>query len=193
MPQTSTAPSPSLTLAEFLQLPAGDIVYEYQDGQAIAKMSPKRIHSCVQRVLLFLLSEWGNEDEAMLPGDAYPEWAICLKRQAVDWGPVPDITYISDAKLADLSLGNEACPVPPELVVEILSPGQSFEDMTLKALDYLAAGVQRVWIVSDRDRSLTVFAPDTPPSTYRGDQPIEDDVFPGLSFTINAVFAKAKI
>ncbi|MGA1623762.1 MAG: hypothetical protein ACO36E_13705 [Synechocystis sp.] len=52
---------------------------------------------------------------------------------------------------------------------------------------------QRIWIVSDRDRSLTIFAPDTPPLTYRGDQPIEDDCFPGLSFTMATVFAKAKI
>jgi Uma2 family endonuclease len=193
MPQTVTAPSPPLTLAEFLQLPAGDITYEYQDGQAIAKMSPKRIHSCVQRVLLFLLSDWGNEDETMLPGDAYPEWAICLKRHGVDWCPVPDITYISDAKLEGLTLGNDACPVPPELVVEILSPGQSFEAMTLKALDYLAAGVQRVWLVSDRNRSLTIFAPDSPPFTYQGDQGVQDDLFPGLSFTMAEVFAKAKI
>ena len=61
MSQTATASPPSITLAEFLQLPVGDITYEYQDGQAIPKMSPKRIHSCVQRVLLFMLSDWGND------------------------------------------------------------------------------------------------------------------------------------
>lgn len=193
MAPLSPAPSPSLTLAEFLQLPAGDITYEYQDGQAIAKMSPKRIHSRLQPIIWLMLEEWGTSPHSANPGSAYTEWAVCLKCNGVDWCPVPDITYISDAKLADLTLGNEACPVPPELVVEILSPGQSFETMTLKALDYLAAGVQRIWIVSDRDRSLTIFAPDTPPLTYRGDQPIEDDCFPGLSFTMATVFAKAKI
>ena len=65
--------------------------------------------------------------------------------------------------------------------------------MTLKALDYLAAGVQQVWVVSDRNRSLTIFAPDSPPLTYQGDQPIQADLFPGLTFTMAAVFAKAKI
>jgi Uma2 family endonuclease len=193
MSATLTDTSKSLTLQEFLDLPEGDITYELRDGQAIAKMSPKRIHSCLQRALLMILSDWGNDDNSPLAGDAYPEWAICLQRNETDWCPVPDVTYISDAKLADIDLGNEACPVPPELVVEILSPGQSFEEMTQKALDYLAAGVQRVWIVSDRERSLTIFAPDSAPMTYRGDQPIQDDLFPQLMFTINELFTKAKI
>ncbi|MFM1842941.1 MAG: hypothetical protein RLZZ490_1679 [Cyanobacteriota bacterium] len=191
MLQTPTAPS--LTLAEFLQLPAGDITYEYQDGQAIAKLSSKRIHSRLQPIIWSILEDWGTSPHNANPGSAYTEWAVCLKRHGVDWCPVPDISYIADAKLADLPLGNDACPVPPELVVEILSPGQSFEDMTLKALDYLAAGVQQVWIVSDRNRSLTIFAPDSPPLTYQGDQPIQADYFPGLTFTMAAVFAKAKI
>ena len=81
----------------------------------------------------------------------------------------------------------------PELVVEILSIGQSFEDMTRKALDYLTAGVQRIWIISDRNRSLTIFAPDTPPITYQGNRPIQDDLFPGLTFTMAEIFVRAKI
>ncbi|MGB2923908.1 MAG: Uma2 family endonuclease, partial [Limnothrix sp.] len=161
MSATLTDTSKSLTLQEFLDLPEGDITYELQDGQAIAKMSPKRIHSRLQPVLWSILETWGSDANSTNPGFAYTEWAICLQRNETDWCPVPDVTYISDAKLADIDLGNEACPVPPELVVEILSPSQSFEEMTRKALDYLAAGVQRVWIVSDRERSLTIFAPDS--------------------------------
>ncbi|ANV85468.1 hypothetical protein AWQ21_01050 [Picosynechococcus sp. PCC 7003] len=183
----------SLTLQEFLNLPEGDITYELQDGQAIPKMSPKRIHSCLQRTFLIMLSAWGNNDDSLLVGDAYPEWAIALQRRGVDWCPVPDVTYISDAKLSDLDLSNGPCPVPPELVVEILSPGQSFEEMTQKALDYLAAEIKRVWLVSDQERSLTVFAPNTPPMTYRGNQVIEDDLFPQLRFTMDEIFNKAKI
>lgn len=186
--------SETLTLEEFLQMPTGDITYELKDGQAIPKMAPKRIHSCLQRTLLFMLSYWGNDESCALPGDAYPEWAICLKRGDKSWCPVPDVTYISEAKLAGLELENEACPVPPELVVEILSPGQSFEEMTAKALDYLAAGVQRVWIIGDRQpRTLTIFAPDTAPMTYLGDQRIQDNLFPGLHFTVTELFQKAKV
>ncbi|WLT38446.1 Uma2 family endonuclease [Synechocystis sp. B12] len=98
MGQTTTPPP--LTLEEFSCLPEGEVNYELQDGTAIAKMSPKRIHSSLQRTLLFLLSDWGNSQDCPLPGEAYPEWGICLQKDGQDWAPVPDVTYISDQKLA---------------------------------------------------------------------------------------------
>ncbi|MBE9175179.1 Uma2 family endonuclease [Synechocystis salina LEGE 06155] len=186
-----TVTSNNLTLAEFSQLPEGEVNHELEDGTAIAKMSPKRIHSSLQRTLLFLLSDWGNGQDCPLPGEAYPEWGICLQKDGKDWAPVPDVTYISDQKLAPFALENDFCPVAPELVVEIISPGQSFDAMTQKALDYLAAGVERIWIVGDR--SLTIFAPNRPPLTYQGDQLVEDDLFPRLIFTVDELFTKAKV
>lgn len=188
-----TDPSKPLTLEEFLSLPDGDITYELKNGQAIAKMAPKRIHSRLQPILWLILDTWGSEKNCPLKGEAYTEWSIRLKQNGKDWCPVPDVTYISDAKLTDITLQNEACPVPPELVVEILSPGQSFTEMAQKALDYLTAGVERVWIVSDRQRSLTIFAMDTAPITYFDHQPVEDSLFPDLNFTVQELFQKAKI
>jgi len=182
-----------LTLEEFAHLPEGEVNYEFQNGTAIAKMSPKRIHSRLQPIIWSILEAWGESTDSDKKGSAYTEWAICLKQNDQDWAPVPDVTYISHQKLAPYPLENDFCPVPPELVVEILSPGQSFGEMTQKALDYLAAGVERVWIVSDRHRSLTIFSPDYPPVTYQGDRPIEDDLFPQLTFTVNELFITAKI
>ena len=42
-------------------------------------------------------------------------------------------------------------------------------------------------------RSLTIFAPDTAPMTYVDDQPIQDELFPSLNFSVNELFTKAKI
>jgi Uma2 family endonuclease len=47
------------------------------------------------------------------------------------------------------------CPVLPELVVEIISPGQSFGVMTSKATDYLQAGVSHVEVVDNQGEHLT--------------------------------------
>ena len=66
---TSTAHC--LTLAEFLQLPTGDISYEYQDGQAVAKISPKRIHSRLQPLIWSILEDWGTSPNSANPGSAY--------------------------------------------------------------------------------------------------------------------------
>ena len=193
MSATLTDTSKSLTLEEFLSLPDGDITYELKDGQAIAKPAPFMNHSRLQAITCFLLDTWGNAENCPLPGDGYLSWVMSCKLNGKDWCPVPDVTFMSRAKLATLDLDQGVCAVPPELVVEVLSPDESFDEMTQKALDYLAVGVQRVWIVSDRQKSLTVFALDSAPVSYFEDQPMTDNLFPGLTFSIDELFAKAKI
>jgi Uma2 family endonuclease len=83
---------------------------------------------------------------------------------------------------------NEACPVAPELAIEVLSPGQTFGQMTKKASLYLAGGVLRVWVVDPVAQTVTVFYPDAPPVTYGASQEIVDDLFPGLLVAIDNIF-----
>ncbi|MBD0390604.1 MAG: Uma2 family endonuclease, partial [Nostoc sp. C3-bin3] len=86
-----------------------------------------------------------------------------------------------------------ACSVPPDMVIEIISPGQTFRQMAAKAKDYLDAKVLRVWVVDSKARSITVFYPDAAPQTYMGEELFKDSLFEGLEFTVEQVFEKAKI
>ncbi|MBN4001062.1 Uma2 family endonuclease [Nostoc sp. LPT] len=208
-----------LTLQEFLNLPPGegDITYELVDGQAILKMSPKFFLAKLTRVLLNLIEQSCEEK-----GEVCLEWAVALTRRGLDWMPIPDILYISYERLPANWDENEACPVPPDLVIEIispfgfesdapnvanaaltqsaetaktatLSPGQIFGQMAAKAKDYLDAKVLRVWVLDSKARSITVFYPDAAPQTYMGEELLTDSLFEGLQFTVEQVFQKAKI
>jgi Uma2 family endonuclease len=175
-----------LTLQEFFELPEGDRPYELINGQAIPKMPPKSFHSAVQAAVIVLLQNWIQRK-----GRIYPEWAIKLQRNGVDWVPVPDLTYISCDRLGTDWMLDEACPVAPELTIEIISPGQSFGDLAEKATDYLRAGVARVWLIDTQAKSITIFYPDTLPQTLRGTTPIADDLFPELELTPQQIFQQA--
>lgn len=179
-----------LTLQEFINLSPGegDITYELVDGQAIPKMSPKKFHSKLTRVLLNLIEQCCEGQ-----GEVCPELAVALTRRGLDWMPIPDILYISNGRLP-LDWDQEgACSVPPDLVIEIISPGQTFGQMTAKAKDYLDAKVLRVWVVDSQARSITVFYPDAAPQTYMGEELLKDSLFEGLEFTVEQVFQRAKI
>lgn len=174
-----------LILEEFLALPASDVTYELVEGQVVPKMSPKRFHAGVQKALLILM------DAGFHRGHFYPEWAVILKRNNQDWVPVPDLTYVSYDRLPADWMLDEACPVAPELVIEIISPSQTFGDLTEKATDYLAAGVSRVWIVDAQARSITVFLPESLPKTYRGNIPITNPLLSGSELTPQQIFQQA--
>lgn len=176
-----------LTLEEFLALPEGDTGYEFINGEAVAKVSPKRFHSKTQKTLLRLLEAWGE-----VRGEIGIEWSATLQRQGQDWVPIPDLLYVSNERLPNF-VGDAPCPVPPELVIEIISPDQTFGEMAEKATDYLNADVMRVWVVDPRAKSITVFYPDAPPRTYTGATPLTDPVLEGLQLTSEQVFQQARL
>ncbi|MGF2037059.1 MAG: Uma2 family endonuclease [Nostoc sp. CmiVER01] len=180
-----------LTLEEFLALPEGDITYEFVNGEAVPKykdneMSPKFFHGSTTGALFILLSTW-----AQAKGRVVIEWAIKLTRNQQDWMPVADLIYISYNRLPADWLLDEACPVAPELIIEIISPGQTFGEIAEKSTDYLKADVSRVWVVDTKARTVTVFAPSSLPITYRSHQIITDDLLPELEITPHAIFQQA--
>lgn len=175
-----------LTVEAFFASAFGRGGYELVDGEAVPKMSPKRFHAGTQKALLILLDDWAQQH-----GHFYPEWATQLTRHEADWLPIPDLTFISYDRLSSDWQEDAACPLPPDLAIEIVSPDQSFGEMAEKAADYLTAGVLRVWIVDPRARSITVFFPDAPPQTYTGDRLLTDPLLEGLELTAEQIFTRA--
>jgi Uma2 family endonuclease len=170
-----------LTKAEFWAIAdAADVTYELIDGVAVAKMSPKYFHARSTGKLYVILTDWATNY-----GRVEIEWAIELTET---YSPVPDLSYVSFDRLPATWEENAACPVAPELVIEIISPGQTFGQMIQKASIYLSNNVLRVWIIDPSAQSLTVFYADAAPVTYTGEQLISDPIFPDLSIITKQVF-----
>ena len=170
-----------LTKAEFWEIAdAADVTYELIDGVAVAKMSPKYFHARATGKLYVILTDW-----AVNFGRVGIEWAINLTD---NYSPVPDLLYISFDRLPATWDENDACPVAPELAIEIISPGQTFGQMIQKASVYLNNGVLRVWVIDPSTKSLTVFYPDVAPMTYTGEQLISDPILPELSIVTSQLF-----
>lgn len=170
-----------LTKAEFWAIAdAADITYELIDGVAVAKMSPKYFHAKSTLHLVRILDRWSDDR-----GRLGIEWAIDLTD---NFTPVPDLIYISFDRLPITWQENAACPVAPELAIEIISPGQTFAQMIQKASIYLNHNVLRVWIIDPVAQSLTVFYADAAPITYSCEQLISDPIFPDLSIVVSQLF-----
>ncbi|HYW18688.1 MAG TPA: Uma2 family endonuclease [Nodularia sp. (in: cyanobacteria)] len=177
-----------LTLKEYLALPFGDITYELIDGEAKPKMASKRFHSRITGAIVSFLTQWAQNR-----GEVGINWAVTLKRQNKDWVPVPDLLYVSYSRLCSEVIEDEPCPIPPDLAIEIISPDQSFGQMSAKATDYLDAGVMEVWVVDARAKTVTIFYPDNRPQTKTGEDSLEDSLLEGLQITPQQIFQQAGI
>jgi Uma2 family endonuclease len=182
-------PATALTLEQFLSIADRKPYCELVDGRAIPKsVSPKYFHSALQVAILELLKPWAKNR-----GRVLPEFSVVLKRGGRDWVPIPDVAFISYDRLPREWKRNEACPVPPDLAVEIVSPDQTMKTLESKAGDYLAAGVDRVWVVEPEERFVAVFAPDTEKRVLTGTETLADDRFPDVKLTPKRIFQKAEL
>jgi len=141
--------------------------------------------------LSFLLEQWNQLQEKK--GEIGIEWAIALKRKGKDWCPVPDLLYISNERLKQVSFENIACTIAPELVIEIISPEQSFSNLSEKAVDYLNAVFDHIWIIDSKVRKITIFYPDYPPQTKSNNDGLTDDLLPNLTLTPLQILDQAGI
>jgi Uma2 family endonuclease len=167
-------------------LPDSKPAYEWVRGRALQKMSPSRSHAIMQRVFLELLHTWADRR-----GWVGSEWRFIISPPGeMPRSLVPDVAYIAAEKLAPLSAAErEYPPVAPDIVVEILSPGDQPADVAHKRDVYLSAGVRLVLIVDPLKRTLIAASSDDVTSAD-GAAIVEPAQAHGLTINLGAVFAQ---
>jgi Uma2 family endonuclease len=101
----------------------------------------------------------------------------------------PDICIICDLDKLD----DKGCLGAPDLVVEILSPGNSSKEMRTKKLLYEENGIQEYWIIDPEHENafqfhLTGDGVYSPASIYVNDDTFNSVIFPILTIDLNEVF-----
>jgi Uma2 family endonuclease len=111
-----------------------------------------------------------------------------LKRRLVR---MPDVSFISWDRLPDKVIPKDAVwKVPPDLAVEVLSEGNTKDEIKRKLREYFKAGTTLAWVVDPESESVRVYiSPTKPTKCVRGDTLDGGKVIPGFTMTVDAVFA----
>ena len=105
---------------------------------------------------------------------------------------IPDVGFISYQKQAELSYIEGYMPNPPDLAIEVLSPGNNDEDMAVKIANYLAAGTI-VWMFKPLKQQVIVFKSGEPSRTLAIDGILDGGaILPGFKLAVKDVFKKKK-
>ena len=179
-----------LTLEEFLKLPDEKPALEYLDGVVTQKMAAKGPHGTLQFVLAKWLDQAGGEGEtAWVMTETHANWP---DRASL----VPDISVYRIEHLPLTADGEvaEDLWVPPDIAVEIASPGQSANQLTTRAQTLTSLGVRVVLVVEPRLRRVRIARPGRPIVTYQGNDVVTvGDVLPDLSFVVRDLFAALQV
>jgi Uma2 family endonuclease len=106
-------------------------------------------------------------------------------------GLVPDVGFIRADRLPLITDPDGAVPFAPDLAVEVASPKQGRKAMGAKAMRYLAAGTQLVWIIYPRWQQVDLWREgDTQPGATLGVGDLLDGeaVIPGFTHPVAALF-----
>jgi Uma2 family endonuclease len=99
-----------------------------------------------------------------------------------------DVLFISHDRLGQAPTEG-FLDVPPELVVEIMSPTNSWEDMRSKLKEYFDVGVDTVWIVEPANRAVQVYRGiDDVQTLEEGDVLTGDEPLDGFSVEVADLF-----
>ncbi len=95
---------------------------------------------------------------------------------------MPDISFVSNARLNQPELAGMLYDGAPDLAVEILSESNTTAEITQKIDEYLDAGGLAVWVIDIDARTLTVHTADAPPLTLTDADTIDGaDYLPGFA------------
>jgi Uma2 family endonuclease len=165
--------------------------YEIVDGELFVSKQPHYRHQRVCVRIAYALESWCEESGSgqvnLAPGLIFDE----------DDDVAPDLVWLSSSRLAGALSDDGKLHAAPELVVEVLSPGDTNQrrDREAKLKLYSRRGVAEYWIVDWRLRRIEVYRRERGQleltCTLEETDSIDSPLLPGFTFPLKNIFETA--
>ncbi|MBC6934698.1 MAG: Uma2 family endonuclease [Chloroflexi bacterium] len=183
----------TMTVAEFVRLYDTEGPFEIINGKAI-RLSPGVFRHDVYliRLLFRALDEFVRSHQL---GEVFSEMPFVLIFDS-DWvkdSRTPDVMFVKAEWLAEYQVkepdfADKPLVIVLDLVVEVISSNDNYTDVDAKVERYLDDGVQVVWVVDPRRKTIKVQRQGTYRTLHIGDVLTGDEVIPGFEQALQAVF-----
>ena len=101
----------------------------------------------------------------------------------------PDVAFVRQDRIPSGGVRRGYFPGPPDLAIEIRSPGDRPGEMLRKIGDYLDAGTALVWYLDPERRSATVYRQDGSTLTIGEDGVLDgEEVLPGFALSLSDIW-----
>lgn len=181
-----TVPPSFLTAEQFAERPDPGYPEELVRGRIVPMPVPQSRHGqiCGNAYFLIRLHTTANELGHVLCNDSG-----VITERGPDTVRGADVAFYSYARVPKGPLPPGYVQIPPEIVVEVVSPSDRWPKVLAKVAEYLDAGVSAV-IVLDGDRtSALLFREDGTTRTLGADDELTlPDFLPGFSVVVRRFF-----
>lgn len=175
---------------DLLTMPDGDS-YELVDGQLVErKMGAES--SWISGRIFGLIDRWNESGPVDEQGWAFPEGTSlqCFVGRKVRRA---DASFFKAGRIKG-NFPRGHLPIAPNLAVEVISPRDIYEEVEQKVQEYLDAGVELIWLISPRDRTVKIYRQGgrDPQRLTVDDELTGEDVLPGFRCQVADLFPSRK-
>jgi Uma2 family endonuclease len=178
---------PSITTADQLLAASKDLdPCELVRGELIMMTPASFHHGRIENRIQALLSEfvYSKDLGEITPGDT----GFLLERDP-DTVRTPDVAFVCATRMQSEITGY--FQGPPDLAVEICSPNDQPKEIAAKVAEYLRFGVQVVWEVAPKQRTVTVHRPGCEPKVFAENDTLKEPaLLPGFEVLVKQFFPK---
>ncbi len=158
---------------------------ELVEGRIVQHMPTGRPHSRIEAVIAMFLGMWNRQSKR---GEVHVGETGVFTSRNPDTVRGMDVAFISHERLAS---ANESgfFTVAPELIVEVMSPNDSWRDVQKKLAEYFAIDAQMVWIVEPKSEQIYMYRSLTDLQIFaKSDTLTCEDVLPEFSLALHEIF-----
>lgn len=175
------------TDAEFIALPKDGHRYELVNGELIDMGNSGAKHGYVCSTLMILLGGYVRIQKlgAMFDSSTAFKMKSGNKRS-------PDISFVAKERLQGMEeLPDGFLEGAPDLAVEILSPGNTVEEMHNKIVEYFENAARLVWVIHPNEHYVLVYRSPQPDRLLKSTDAIDgEEVIPGFTLAVSELFQK---
>ena len=142
------------TAEQLLAMPDDGNRYELAEGMLIMMSPAGSEHG---RIAGRIFARLAVHVEQCHLGETYAAETGFRIATSPDTVRAPDAAFVSHERLSTVEPTRGYLPLAPDLVVEVVSPNESFSDVETKVAGWLAAGTRIVLVADPADLSLRVY------------------------------------
>ncbi len=174
-----------LTDEEFMALPDDGDRYEVIDGELVNVGDSGMEHGNIGIFLGGLIEIFVRQHKLGVACDS----STAFKMRGGNKRS-PDISFVSKERLVGLKrLPKGFFDGAPDLVVEIISPGNTFEEIHNKIEEYFESGTRLLWVIHPDERYVLVYHSPQPDRLLRGDDVLDgEDVILNFQVAVSELF-----
>src|SRR5262245_28291487 len=174
-----------VTAEEFARIPDDDYHYELVMGRVVRVSPPGGRHGALITRIAALLHQ---HVESQRVGAVLVTAGFKIAADP-DTVREPDIAFVRAERIPSSGIPDGYWPGPPDLAIEIRSPGDRLTSIRAKVADYLARGVRLVWVVDPAAKAVAVHRAHSPATILSVDDEIDGaEVIRGFSCRVARFF-----